>query len=80
MCHLLPVPRPDSVVTGLNKDVEYLEQRMQSGAIYIDFSKVTKKRGERRNYSVFHFENFKNYLARTRLSKTIKQNLTAKLP
>lgn len=43
MCHLLPVPRPDSVVTGLNKDVEYLEQRMQSGAIYIDFPKLLRK-------------------------------------
>lgn len=60
MCHLLPGPRPDSVVTGLNKDGEYLEQRMQSGVIYIDFSKAPKKRGERRNYSVFHFRDFKN--------------------
>lgn len=78
----LPGPHPDSGVTGLNKDGEYLEQRMQSGVIYIDFfSKATKKRGERRNYSVFHFRDLKKlYLARTRLSKTIKQNLTAKLP
>lgn len=43
MCHLLPVPHPDSVVTALNKDVDYFEQRMQSGVIYIDFPKLLRK-------------------------------------
>lgn len=52
MCHLLPGSHSDSVETGLNKDVDYLEQRMQSRVIYIDFPKLLRK-GEKEGTTPF---------------------------
>lgn len=49
----LPGPPPDSGVTGLNKDGEYLEQRMQSGVIYIDFFPKLLRKGEKEGTTQF---------------------------
>jgi hypothetical protein len=52
MCLLLPEPHSDTVETGLNKDADYLEQRMQSRVIYIDFPKLLRK-GEKEGTTQF---------------------------